>query len=182
MDRPKWQLVVGGETMLERQLGLLGLVCRSVAVLGAPQAFRGLPAPVFPDEFPGRGPLGGIYTGLLRLRTEYGLFLGCDLPFVDGRFLEFIARRALGTHADVTVAHSHEGYLEPLCAVYRRRALRAVRASLQAGRNMTQGFYPRVCCEVIRWREIARAGFTPRIFANMNTPHDYEAAKSGTLR
>ena len=182
MGRPKWQLVLSGETMLARQLRLLGSVCRSVGVLGEPQDFPGLPVPVFPDELPGRGPLGGIYTGFLRMRTDYGFFLSCDLPFMEAKFLEFLARRALDACADVTVARSHDGNLEPLCAVYGRRAIRAVRASLQAGENMTRAFYPRVRCEVIPWREIARAGFRPRIFANMNTPHDYDAARVRTLK
>ena len=177
MGRPKATLVLGRETMLDRQLRRLGAVCRSVAVLGPPQDSAGLQVPVFADELPGRGPLGGIYTGLLRMRSEYGLFLSCDLPFMEARFLEFHARRALEACADVTIARSHGGDLEPLCAVYRRRALRAIRASLNAGENMTRAFYPRVRCEVIPWREIARAGFAPRIFANMNTRQDYETAK-----
>ena len=181
MGRPKWQLVWGGETMLDRQLRLLGSICRSVAVLGPPQNFAGLQLPVFPDELPGRGPLGGIYSGLLRMRTDYGLFLSCDLPFMEARFLEFLARRALEACAVVTVPRSRDGNLEPLCAIYRRRAVRAIRASLQAGENMTRAFYPRVPCEVISWREVARAGFGSRIFGNMNTPQDYQAAMGRTL-
>jgi molybdopterin-guanine dinucleotide biosynthesis protein A len=177
MGRSKWDLLLGGETMLDRQLRLLGSLCGSVAILGPPQDFSGLPVPVFADEFPDRGPLGGIYTGLLRMRTDYGFFLSCDLPFMEGRFLELLARRALNARAAVTVARSPDGNLQPVCAVYRRGAVRAIRASLQAGRNMTQAFYPRVRCEVIPWREIARAGFKARIFANMNTPQDYEAAR-----
>ncbi|MBI1939961.1 MAG: molybdenum cofactor guanylyltransferase [Acidobacteria bacterium] len=177
MGRPKAMLVLGGETMLERQLRLLGAVCRSVAVLGPPQNFSGLQGPVFPDDLPGRGPLGGISTGLGRMRTEYGFFLGCDLPFMEVRFLKFLACRAIETRADITVPESHDRDFEPLCAVYGRRALRAVRASLQAGENKTRAFYRRVRCDVVPWREIARAGFSPRIFANMNTPQDYQAAK-----
>ncbi len=177
MGRPKWQLVVGGETMLARQLRLLGSVCRSVAVLGAPQDFPRLHVPVFPDDLPGRGPLAGIHTGLLRMRTGYGLFLSSDLPFMEARFLGFLARRALEGRAEVTVARSHDGNLEPLCAVYRREAAGAIRARLREGRNAAHGFYRHVRCEVISWPEAARAGFAPRIFANMNTQADYRDAR-----
>jgi molybdopterin-guanine dinucleotide biosynthesis protein A len=184
MGRPKALLVIGGETMIERQVRLLGAVARKVFVVGWPadllkpkltNIVRNLT--FLPDKFEGRGPLGGIYTGLMQSRSEYNLFLGCDMPFVDGGFLEFLCRRALESRADVTVPKSWARRLEPLCAVYRRRAVGAVRDSLATGENKITRFFPRVRCEKIPWREIARAGFAPAIFDNINTPEEYEAAK-----
>jgi molybdopterin-guanine dinucleotide biosynthesis protein A len=184
MGRPKALLVIGGETMIERQVRLLGAVAREVFVAGwladlskskLTNVLRDLP--FLPDELASRGPLGGIYTGLMQSRSEYNLFLGCDMPFVDGGFLEFLCRRALESRADVTVPKSRERWLEPLCAVYRRRAVDVVRDSLASGENKITRFFPRVRCEVIPWREIARAGFAPTIFDNINTPEEYGAAK-----
>ncbi len=186
MGRPKAALVLGGETMLERQVRLLGSVSRTVVVLG-PAAGSGISeglirslvphgVPVIPDELPGRGPLGGIYTGLRRTRTEFNLFLGCDLPFMPARFLRALCEWALGSGADVTVPESPARGLEPLAAVYRRRALPIVRASLRRGQNKVTSFYPCVRCLVLRWPEIARSGFSARIFDNINTPEDYQRA------
>lgn len=176
MGRPKALLVLGNETMLQRQIRWLRSVCRFVAVLGEPTSFPGLDVPVFSDELPGRGPLGGLYTGLLRTRTEFNLFLSCDMPFIEGRFLHYLCHRALESRADVTVPAFREHEYHPLCAVYRRRALWAVRASLEAGENKVRRFFVRVRCRVLDGREIARGGFAPWIFDNMNTPEDYQAA------
>ncbi|MBZ5516667.1 MAG: molybdenum cofactor guanylyltransferase [Acidobacteriia bacterium] len=177
MARPKPLLTLSGETMLERQLRLLRRVCRTTAIVGLPSGTCGLDACGWADELPGRGPLAGIYTGLKRSRTEYNLFLGCDLPFMEARFLEHLARLAMTEQNDATVPEASDGRLQPLAAVYRRRALAAIRAWLDAGENKTSGFFPRVRCQVVPWREIARAGFAPRIFVNLNTPADYEAAR-----
>ncbi len=177
MGRSKAHLPLGHETMLERQIRLLRSVCRSVAVLGPPEEFSGMAVPVFADEFTGRGPLAGLYTGLLHTHTEYNLFLSCDLPFMGVRFLRYLCGRALEGGADVTVPESREREFHPLCAVYRRRALWAIRASLLAGENKVSRFFWQVRREVVTAREIARAGFGLRIFDNMNTPEDYEAAK-----
>ncbi len=177
MGCSKAHLLLGRETMLERQIRLLHSVCRSVAVLGPPTRFPGLEVPVFDDEFTGRGPLAGLYTGLVRTRTEYNLFLGCDLPFMEARFLQYVCRRAFGSQADVTVPESREHGFHPLCGVYRRRALWAVRASLAAGENKVSRFFSRVRCEVLATRQITRAGFALRIFDNMNTPQDYERVR-----
>src|SRR5690349_8960154 len=102
MGRPKALLVLGGATMLERQVRALRSVARSVRVVGWPsdvpwpEKFEDLPGVRrLPDKLPGAGPLGGIYTALLHSRSELNLFLGCDMPFVKPRLLEFICRRAL---------------------------------------------------------------------------------------
>lgn len=177
MGRPKDQLVVAGETMLARQIRLLRGVARSVAVLGPTERLDRLEVEVIPDEQPGLGPLGGIVTALGRTRTEYNLFLGCDLPFMEIRFLRFLSRQALACRADVTVPETPGCRLHPACAVYRRRALGAIRASLSRGDYRVRSFFPRVECRLLRWHEIGRQGFRSRIFDNMNTPEDYEFAQ-----
>ena len=177
MGQPKHRLVLGGETMLDRQVRLLQAVSRSVAVVGAPPGIVKLEVPALSDDIPGRGPLGGIYTALLRTRAEYNLIVGCDLPFLEARFLSYLARVAREFQADVTVPEDKQGRLQPLCAIYRRRALSVVRVSLQNGENKTSGFFGRVTCRVVTWREVARAGRPSQMFVNMNTPEDLEAAR-----
>ena len=187
MGRPKAGLVLGSETMLERQVRLLGWVSRTVVVIGPAAGYgtsegliRSLAphgVPVIPDELPGLGPLGGIYTGLRSTRTEFNLFVGCDLPFMQAHFLRALCDRALGSGADVTVPESPGRGLEPLVAVYRRRALPNVRASLRRGQNKVTSFYPQVRCQVLRWPEIVGSGFSARIFDNINTPEDYQRAR-----
>ena len=186
MGRPKPALVLGGETLLARQVRMLRAVSRNVTVIGPAAGSESLEAglrslaspdvPVILDRLPGHGPLGGIYTGLARTRTEFNLFIGCDLPFMEARFLRFLCGRALRSAADATVPESRGLRIQPLVAVYRRRAVRAVRASLDRGDNKVTSFYPHLRCLIVRWPEIARAGFSTRIFDNINTPEDYQRA------
>lgn len=177
MGQPKERLVLDSETMLERQDRLLRSVCRTVVVLGQPERISIARAPVLPDEFPDRGPLGGIFTGLLHSSTEFNLFLSCDMPFMRKRFLRYLCSCALAGEADVTVAETPERGLQPLVAVYRRRALWVIRRSLEREENKVSRFFSQVRCRVLSAPELARAGFSLRIFANMNTREDYETAK-----
>lgn len=48
--------------------------------------------PVFPDVIPGKGPLGGIYTGLLKSSTVKNLILSCDVPFINETVLKMLIR------------------------------------------------------------------------------------------
>ncbi len=173
MGRDKALLALGHETILQRQVRTLRAACRRVAVIGAPEGYSGLVGLVIPDDFTGCGPLAGIYTGLRHTRTEFNLFLGCDLPLMQARFLRVLAALALEAGADVTVPRTPDGRLQALCAVYRRRALDAIRSRLAAGENMIRRVFPRLRCRVVEWPEIARAGFSRRIFDNVNTPEDY---------
>lgn len=161
--------------MLERQIRLLRSVARSVAVVGGtPGSLTSAGVSHVPDIVTGRGPLAGIYSALLMTRMEFNMVLGCDLPFINRLLLSYIAGRALTGRSDVTIPRSHDGKLQPLCAVYRRRAIYAIRTSLAAGESKLRTFFPRVKCDVIPWTDLARAGFQPSIFDNMNTPEVYE--------
>lgn len=178
MGQSKPGLLLDGETMLDRQIRLLRSVARRVVVVGgSPGYLDDFNAPLVPDALPGRGPLAGLYTALLESRTEFNLVLGCDLPFVNRCLLAFIAERAIAAGWDVTVPRSQDGRMQPLCAVYHRRILYAVRTCLQSGENRPRAFFPRVRWKVIAWRELADAGFRPSMFNNMNTPEDYEHAR-----
>ncbi len=176
MGQDKATLVLAGETMLARQVRLLRRVSHSVAVVGPRSGPESLGVPVLPDVLQGRGPLGGIHTGLLHTHAEFSLFLSCDLPYVNARFLRYLCARALACGADATVPESRERELQTVSAVFRRRALHLVRASLEGGDNAVYRVLRRLRTHVLPWPELARAGFSPRVFDNINTPQDYEEA------
>lgn len=179
MGRPKASLQLDGESMLDRQIRLLRSVARRVMVVGGGPAgyLDRVDVPIVADIVAMRGPLGGIYTALLRTRTELSLVLGCDLPFATRNLLACLMLRATAERSDATVPRSPDGRLQPLCAVYRRTALYAVRTRLTLGLNKPSGFFPMVRFTAIPWRDLADAGVRPIEFENMNTPEDYESAR-----
>ncbi|HEY6290826.1 MAG TPA: molybdenum cofactor guanylyltransferase [Terriglobia bacterium] len=174
MGRPKHELMLAGEPLLARTLRQARSVARSVIILAPEERARGLDFPAVPDELQAHGPLGAIYTGLAHTRTELNLFLGCDLPFMEPRFLRYLATQAIGSGADATLAETPGEGLQPLAAIYRRRALPAVRRSLRNGQKKVTRFFRWVNVRVLGWPELARAGFRGQIFDNLNTVEDYE--------
>jgi molybdenum cofactor guanylyltransferase len=176
MGQPKHELILEGETLLMRSVRRARSVAGRVCILGPKDRARGMDLIALPDELPGSGPLGAIYTGLNYTRTEFNLFLSCDVPFIEVRLLRYLARQAIASAADVTLAETpHHGY-QTLSAVYRRRTLPAVRRNLATDRNKIASFFPKVHVRVLRWPELARAGFKPSSFDNLNTIEDYERA------
>jgi molybdenum cofactor guanylyltransferase len=176
MGRPKHLLQFSGKTLLARQLDLLRCTCRSVTILASPENLLSTGMSGFPavkDRIPHCGPLGGIYTGLAISKTEYNLFLGCDLPLMENRFLRFLCERALAGEADVTIPVCGPDDYQPLCAVYRRRARAVIRASILRGDYKVTRFFRHVVCRKISFQELTHAGFDRRIFTNVNTPEEW---------
>jgi molybdopterin-guanine dinucleotide biosynthesis protein A len=95
---------------------------------GDPDAWSGRGLDVVPDDLPGSGALGGIYTAIMRSPRERTLVLACDMPFVSAAFL----RRLADEDADVVMPRSHRG-CEPLCAVYSRVCAPDIRARIDRG-------------------------------------------------
>jgi molybdopterin-guanine dinucleotide biosynthesis protein A len=182
MGFDKARLSFGSERLVERQIRLLRAICRSVAIIGPPDRFADTGIQVYQDEVPGQGPLGGIHTGLRRARTEFSLFLSCDMPLMDKRFLRYLCEQALASRALATLPPPCAKGLYPLCAVLRRRALARVRSCLASGQNQVGRFFSRSPQRSISKAEFARAGFSPHIFCNMNTPQEYERLRQQWVR
>jgi len=177
MGIDKAKLLLGSESMVDRQIRLLRSFCGSVVIVGPPERFPDVDIQVYEDEIPGQGPLGGLHTGLRRARTEFSLFLSCDMPLMDVRFLRYLCRQAIVSRAPATVPSPGGKGAYPLCMVLRRSVLSTLRASLAMGQNRVGRFLKKVRRRTITRAEFARAGFSPRIFYNANTPEDYEKVR-----
>jgi molybdopterin-guanine dinucleotide biosynthesis protein A len=177
MGFDKARLPLGSESMVDRQIRSLRAICRSVSIIGPPDRFPDAGVPVYEDDIPGKGPLGGIHTGLRRARTDFSLFLSCDMPLMDARFLRYLCEQALVSRASATVPPPWAKGVYPLCAVLRRRVLSTVRSSLSLGQNQVGRFFKKVQRRTISKAEFTHAGFSPRIFYNANTPEEYEKVR-----
>jgi len=177
MGVEKAGLPIGAEKMVDRQVRLLRAVCRSVSIIGPANRFAGAGIPVYEDEIPGRGPLGGIHTGLRRTRTEFSLFLSCDMPLLEERFLRYLCEQALASRASATLPPPWAKGRYPLCAVLRRRLLARIRSCLAAGQNQVGRVFSKCRPRTLSKAELAQERFSPRIFYNLNTPEEYEKVR-----
>lgn len=166
----KAALRIGGRTIAERQLAVLGDVAAPVFVVGGeagrwPEGIR-----VVPDALPDAGALGGIYTAIVESPHDRVLVVGCDMPCLSRAFLRMLA----GVQdADVVLPRSERGY-EPLCAVYAKACAATIRARIGRG-ELHAALRP----DGVRVAEIGPevlAAYDPDglLLANVNTPHDYE--------
>jgi molybdopterin-guanine dinucleotide biosynthesis protein A len=163
-------------TLLARALELARSVTPEVRIVGDASKFESF-APVVEDKFRECGPLGGIHAALRASQTELNVILAVDLPFVSPALLQYLIKRARErASALVTVAQAG-GRWQPLCAVYRREFADAAEQALRAGCFRIDALFEAARTQVIGEYELDAAGFSSRVFRNLNTREELEAAR-----
>lgn len=223
MGTDKAALSLEGRTLLEHALSILRQVAGEVAILGSRQLYGDYGVPVIEDIYPGCGPLGGIHAALAHVAktavqsrspgspqaeaasaAKLSLIIAVDTPFLEPKFLAYLAERARESAAVVTTPEI-AGFKQPLCAVYSQKFLPiAERAlSLPGTRDARRGphadlpstqsavqeqgkksadykivpLFPQGRTCVITDAEMRKFAFAPEMFDNLNTPEDLERAR-----
>lgn len=167
MKQDKGLILLQGKMMIEHIIEKAKEVTESIIIITEDPAYLQFGLPCFADTFPGKGPLAGIYSGLLHSSTVKNLVLGCDTPFLSGRILA-----ALRDHCDTedALVTEHNGKAEPLCAVYDRSCIPHFRKALEAERlKITVALQGLKTVYISFDRE---DWMTKELFANINTPEE----------
>ena len=125
MGRDKAMLPWSGRTMIEVIADAVREAAGSVTLVGAPERYQSVKLAVVPDADGGFGPMSGLFTVLNVTKVDWNLVVACDMPRLTSPFLRGLLDRARAEDKACLVPQTSQG-LEPLCAVYHRRALPAV--------------------------------------------------------
>ena len=167
MGQNKAELRLNGKTLLQLQVDKMSaLGIRDVMLSGA-----GCPAlsgtRVIPDEYTGRGPLGGLHACLRAAENPACLVLSVDVPLIPSGVLAQLCR----AHGGGVTVLRHGDWEEPLIGVYDRAAAEDIAALLEAGRGAV-----RALRETVPWSCFDYPG-PEELLINCNTPEDFAAAK-----
>jgi molybdopterin-guanine dinucleotide biosynthesis protein A len=178
MGADKAFVTLDGRTLLARALELSRSVTDDVRIVGEAEKFAAF-APVVEDVFPACGPLGGIHAALRVSGKQLNVVLAVDVPFVSMALLQFLITRARGVSSAMATVPLVGGGWQPLCAVYRREFADAAENALQAGRYKIDALFDDARTLAIREPELETAGFSARMFRNLNTREELESAQGG---
>ncbi|HTK30073.1 MAG TPA: molybdenum cofactor guanylyltransferase [Vicinamibacterales bacterium] len=170
--RDKRALIVGGCSILSRQLRELELAAADIMIIGGtPPAEEISTARVLADRVDGCGPLGGLVTALVEARGDAVIVVGCDMPYITGPLAARLL--ALTAEADAVVPRTGRGY-HPLCAAYTRACLAPVERRLRDGRLKMAGLFDDVRVRTVTSEELGAFGDPDWLLANINTPDEYD--------
>ena len=129
--RSKALEILGGKSLIEIVIERLQLLTDRLLLVTSQEKLA-LPASVkvetTADIYPGKGPLGGIYTGLVASHTFLNVVVACDMPFLNIELLRYMVKQSAGY--DAVVPKLEKGMIEPLHAVYSRNCVESIKARL----------------------------------------------------
>jgi molybdopterin-guanine dinucleotide biosynthesis protein A len=171
MGRDKAMLEMGGVTLFDRALKMMGRLFAEVLIAGDREDLVRPGVCCHPDLFPGSA-LGGLYTGLIASNNDAVFVCSCDMPFPDLDIARLVVSQDHGF--DVVVPRTTDGP-EPLFARYHKRCLPAIKKMLDREQFRVYDLFPRVNTRYLDVSELPPGWQNSLV--NVNTPEEYNRIK-----
>ncbi|MBI2868630.1 MAG: molybdenum cofactor guanylyltransferase [Chloroflexi bacterium] len=170
--------ILDGQSLLQKVVSRIKPLCVEIIVVTGERHISSLPdepaLKTVRDVLPGRGPLGGIYTGLKTATSRYNIVVACDMPFLNTELLGGMVKLAPGY--DAVVPRVGE-LVEPLHAVYSRDCRTPIEAMMDASDLSIYHLLRRVKVRYVEGDDIDRYDPDHLSFFNINTGADLEKAR-----
>ena len=178
LGRYKASVEINGQNLLQRVVSRLGFLGGEIIIViaeGQPPPLTDYPKlKVITDIYPNKGPLVGIYSGLLNSGSAYNLVVACDMPFLNRRLLGYILEVSAGY--DVAVPRLGK-VVEPLHAVYSRQCLGAIKQLIDQDSLKIDRLLEQVKVRYVETNEIDSFDPEHLSFFNINNKKDLETAR-----
>jgi molybdopterin-guanine dinucleotide biosynthesis protein A len=207
MGRDKAFIEFDGAPLISHVIKRVQPLCAEVIIVANDaEAFVQFGHPVVGDVYPGKGSLGGLFSGLQAARGQAALAVACDMPFLNSGLLQYLV--SLIPRFDVVIPRAEdpsgkvprssrgdkpggketphradqpiakESNLHPTHAVYSKTCLPVMQARLKADDLRLIGFLDAVRVRVVEGEEVDRFDPQHLSFFNANTPEDFALAQA----
>ena len=170
---------VGKVSLLQRVISCVSSISSEIIIVAAEEQtvfrlgdYSGLR--IVTDIHPGKGPLGGVFTGLANSTSFYNLVVASDMPFLNQALLHYMMQLSAGF--DLVVPRAGN-LVEPLHAVYTRSCIPHIESMIKQNKLSIYHLFHLVQVRYVEAEEIER--FDPKYlsFFNINTEADLERAR-----
>ncbi len=168
---PKAIVELGGRPLIDYPLAALAAAgIEAVVVAKSRTRLPPLEAPVWIEPADPSHPLNGILAAIRRSGRPV-LAVGCDMPFLSGKLLSWLA----GLPGELVVP-SAGGHLQPLLACYDTSLEPQLTRALERGDPLHRAL-AKLDGRLVTEKEIERFGAPRRLLFNVNTPEDLALAE-----
>ena len=167
---------VGGKRILDRLYRVFSdLFDEIILVTNEPLKYIEWDLNIVTDLFSNRSSLTGIHAGLFYMKNPFGFFSACDTPFLKKEVVETIVEY-IDSNVDLVMPETSSG-MEPLCAVYSKRCLKAAEDHLRQNKYKIQLALRKKRIKKIPESILRAADPSLVSFFNINTPQDLNRAE-----
>ncbi len=129
---------------------------------------------IIKDQVENLGPLCGIYSGMACAKNEVCVVIPVDSPFINSALLKEMVE--IIKDNDAVIPKIGE-YVEPLCGVYKKTAMKQMKKALDKKEMKVNALYKKLKVNYVKEEQLKAYGDTNKMFQNINTMSDYKALK-----
>lgn len=179
LGREKAWVELGGSSLIQRAVSNLEFLNSEIVIVKAPEGelppiSARVNLKVVQDSVGGKGPLAGIFTGLVNSKYRYNLVTACDMPLLNKDLAKYLASIVEDYDAVVPRLGPH---VEPLQALYSKDCIGEIEKLLEQDRLKVDGIFSRVRTRFVESAEIERFDPLHLSFMNVNTLADLKKVK-----
>jgi molybdopterin-guanine dinucleotide biosynthesis protein A len=172
MGTDKSQLVLAGQSFVERIAAELSSVSNSVKLVGANSAAAKNKLETVSDIYPQWGALGGVHAAISACSAPWALIVACDFPFVTRQLFAWLA--SIRGDFEAVAPIQSDGIPQPLCALYRLDpCLHLATDFIKSGERKPVALLQSVQTRWVAFDELRNLEGADHFFDNINTPEDY---------
>ena len=178
LGRSKALQVIEGKSLIQRVVDRLSILSTEIIIVTshgeAIPCSSAVRIKTVADIYPGKGPLVGIYSGLIASSSPRAIVVGCDMPFLSVGLLEYMTQ--ICSTFDVVVPRIKDK-LEPLCSVYSKSCLVPIQELLEQNELRISKLFSMVKIKYVEEDELNRFDPAHLSFFNINSQDDLERIK-----
>ena len=123
--------------------------------------------------------MGGIYSGLMQVKTSYAFISACDMPLIQPDLIRFLWQSRKGYKAVVPI---WRGFFQPLCAFYSKDCLKILKMMIEKKSYELNLLFEKIPTHFIKEKEMVLYDPKGLSFEDIDTPSDYERIKKVSLK
>jgi len=164
---------LGNKTIIEDIIDTLTQMFDSIIVVANEQEkYSELKvSSVVRDIIPHKGPLGGIYTGLVNSDSIYNFVVACDMPFIESQLISLLLNHIDGY--DIIVPE-YNGFIEPLYGIYSKNCINIILDHIKKNDLKVRNIFQKL---KVKYVDCNRLPDAHNAFFNINTPKDLDQAR-----
>jgi molybdopterin-guanine dinucleotide biosynthesis protein A len=137
-----------------------------IIVTNQKHLFSNFDSKIYSDLIPGKGALGGLYTGIFFSSFQHSFCVACDMPFIKKSLVQYLIEHI--DEADVIVPRTKDG-LQPLHAIYSKNCIDPMKRMIEEGKSKIIDIYNQVHVKIIDEKDFICFDPGRESFINVNT-------------
>jgi len=175
MGENKAFIQVEGVPIIKRIYDLFNELFQEVIIVtNQKDLFSNFDSKIYSDLIPGKGALGGLYTGIFFSSFHYSFCVACDMPFIKKSLVQYLIEGIDGE--DVIVPRTKDG-LQPLHAIYSKNCVDPIRKIMEEGKSSIIDFYYQVNVKIVDEKDFLCFDPGGESFINVNTPDELRSIR-----